>query len=212
MAHIIAVNDVILCKVVSFDGNNNQVGINTLWYYCSSTTGVPTLTDAGVPTYLDPILAPQYKAWMYNGAQYRGVIAQVMRPLEYVAQSTIANAGAGTGGANALPLQVSGLITIRTAFGGRANRGRIYPPFPSTAWSSANGDLNLAGAAALFNISNNIPLSHTFNPGPNQTVLTLGINHRKLATITPVVTITNINDFATQRRRGQLGRTNISPI
>jgi hypothetical protein len=212
MPHVLAVNDILVSKVICYDTGNAQVGINNIWYQVSSVTGASAINDGTWAVYFDGIMAPVYKAWINNNCSYRGVLVQVVAPTVYAAQISSANTGAGTGGANSLPDQVSGLIAFKTPLAGRGYRGRIYPPFPSTAWSNAAGQMNNAGFLVLGNIETAIPLSHTLTAGATSATLVQVIYHRKTKTATQVLGQLPIEMFATQRRRGQEGRTNLIPF
>lgn len=212
MANIVNVGTVCLAKVVCYDSTNLQVGINTLWYAVTAITGVPAITDAQLAGYLDGNVSAAYKAWINNNCSYRGVSVQIMAPVEFIAVNSIVGQGVGVGGATSLPNQVSGLLKFVTNKAGRAFRGRIYPPFPSTAWANANGELNAAGLAALGVIDIAIPAAHTIVSGANSATFQLVIWHRKTRTFDNVTATPPVGEFATQRRRGQLGRTNLLPF
>lgn len=213
MAAILNVNDILLCKVVCQDAALVQVAINTLHYQVTSVAGgAPNATDALFNTALDNALQAAYKAWMNNNVQYRGVITQKIRPTILAPVFTTANAGPGVGGANSTPDQVSGLITLRTAFAGRKFRGRIYPPFPPTAFVSATGGMTAGGVTAIGNIASSIPTAIATVNGAVTTITTLIVYHRATFTGDPVQTKAGVTGWATQRRRGMEGRTNLSPI
>jgi len=212
MSHILQLNEVLAMKVVCYDTVAFQLGLNVLHYRVSSIAGAPAITDLAMVQALDAIFAPAYKPWMHNNAQYRGIIGQVIKPTEFVVQSSNANAGVGTGGANAAPDQVTGLVSCRTGLAGRANRGRFYPGFVPVAVLTAAGFLTAGGLIILQALAAAIPLTKAITAGANTTTITLCIYHRATSTTTDINSLIAVNAFATQRRRGSLSRTNTIPI
>src|SRR5229473_366605 len=137
MATSLLPDDVLAFKVITQDAE--QVAITTFHYHIVSV-GTPAGTDADFNTGLEGVIASNWKALINGNATFKGSITsfsnRVPRP---VAVIETGSAGAGTGGANALPRQASGLFSLQTAFAGRKFRGRNYIPFPSTTDDAATG-------------------------------------------------------------------------
>jgi len=97
-----------------------------------------------------------------------------------------------------LPPQVCGLITWRTGFIGRNQRGRIYLPAPAES-------LNNAGQVATSLKDSYAAFADAMLTQPDVTGLISAFNlcilHRETLTSTDVVSYTIANDFKTQRRR-----------
>jgi hypothetical protein len=70
-----------------------------------------------------------------------------------IGQATIAS-GAGTGTSNPHPLQCAIVVSLRTSFAGRRNRGRLYLPLTSVALTAhqltSSQCADIAGAMAAF--------------------------------------------------------------
>lgn len=188
-----------------------QIGINVLHYRVVNVAG-GVVQDTHAALRISTGIAAAYKAWAANNVTYRGVGCKIIRPTQFLEVADTTLSGAGTGGANALPLQVSGLVKMTTALAGRHFRGRIYPAFPPANFATADGLLNAAGFTALSNLANAIPIAATVVNGAATAQLQLVVYNRLTFVTTDVVTLTPINDFATQRRRGELGRNNIAPF
>lgn len=222
MAYNPILNDVLEARIYTFDpAGPPQVGVNVVHY---RVTGVALLgqTQAQVAAGLDAAIAALYKAVLSNQVMYRGVTIQKVWPRPVVAQEGAnGNAGAGTGGVGTLPSQVAPLIKNVTAKAGRAFRGRLYTCFPPQPFSDVNGNLTNAGFAALGALGGAIFAQRTIGGGGNTITIAPTIWHRK-GYGTPPVAI-GADDlmtgsfasplFATQRKRGNYGRTNpSSPI
>jgi len=204
-------NEIYKIRYVTDDGAN-QVGFNVCWYIVTAKGGTGA-TDPQIATAADTAAAGPYKALIANGGRYRGAGAQQMLPIppgnEFF---SVAGAGPGTAGAEMLPRQTSGLISWRTDIGGRAYRGRSYISFPSETDNGATGVptggyvINLSTLAGAIRVL-------TAGGGGNTNVLTLGIFHRSTLLITPTNANTVLNvRWATQRRRGSFGQTNVPPF
>lgn len=211
MAYNIATGDILECRVVCWEPNDNQLGLNVMHYLAGAPTGPVTLGQAAVT--LDGIIKAAYKAWLGNPAQYRGVGFTKIWPLpRTIEENTNASAGNGTGGANLAAQQASGLIQFRTGLAGHKGRGRIYPPFPPTAIQDADGNLTAGGATLVTAIGTAIGGGFTATGGGNNVGLTLCVYNRATHAATPITSFIVRQKFATQRRRGQYGRTNILPF
>jgi hypothetical protein len=149
---------------------------------------------------------------LHVGAFWYGAKAQKIYPGGAAVPSlSTAPIAAGTGGLAGLPPQVSGLITLRTAFAGRAYRGRQYVPFPSEqASDDTTGRPTTAYNTALNGLAAKYVLEMVVGASPNVTRLRCGIFRRSNNTINYVLSTSSRGIWATQRRRGDFGRTNPS--
>jgi hypothetical protein len=208
-----ALNSVYEIKVVCFENTDQQLSLNVYHYFVSAPDTGTGATDAQIAVAMDTAVAALYKACMGNTATYRGVAAQRISPLpKGVPGTTIANTGAGSVAAGILPAQTSGLISLKTLFAGRKYRGRVYPGFMALTFADVDGKMTAAGNTAITNLRNAIPLAFTAGTVPNQSFMALCIWHRSTATFTQVGGLSNLQAFATQRRRGQSGRLNVLPF
>jgi hypothetical protein len=118
----------------------------------------------------------------------------------------------GTGGATQLPTQARGLISWKTAIGGRTGRGRIYVWTPEDANLDANGNPGAAYIAGLNNIANAV--TSGFSAGGSSWVPVIahrGAGAKPTYTATPVNAHRTSPGWATQRRSGESGRINAAP-
>lgn len=188
-----------------------QISLNVLHYQCTAKAGTGC-TPAQMALTFDAGCAAAYKAWLDNNSTYRGVGVKTLFPTPSIEVASVANTGVGTGGAIAVPGQVSGIINLTTAVPGRKGRGRIYPGFFSTTLLTAAGELGAAGQLLLAAINTAIPFTFTSGAGGNTNQYQLIIYNRLAHVGTNVITSLAESKLATQRRRGDFGRTNVVPF
>jgi len=200
--------------------NADQLSLNVLHYRVTFLTGpAPGVTISEMATGLSNIMGPGYQLIMPASAAYRGTgVKNLMAPPTQEATST-ASAGPGVAGGAEIPQQVSYLVNFKTESSGRGFRGRIYPGFVSNLHVNTSGNMNAAGFTAIQLMAAAIVGNFTITSGANQTTIQLIILRRQanklplpFPTYADVTTITARNAFATQRRRGDFGRTNTTPL
>lgn len=217
MAHQIATSDILeVTLVTSFQ---NQVGENVLHYKVDAGV-VPGPTALSVAQAIDAAITVNYITTLTNTASYRGCRAQVIFPTRYV-HAIDAVGAAGTAGANPLPPQVRGLMTMQTDFGGRAFRGRMFFPFPDESHLNADATPNAGYTGAMLAVATSL-FTTPFNVvgGGGSAHLIPIIWHRKAGksgsplahTGDPITTFSARSLWATQRRSGELGRPNVAPF
>lgn len=210
MAQALAIDDIVLLQVICAD--NSQASFNS-FHYKVTGVGVSVASLEDMITNFSTLVAPKYKALLYNGATFDGIIGQIVSPLPLHARVLYdLDSGVGTAGAIGLPKQTSGLIRYQTDFAGPGFRGRTYLPFPAAADNQADGvptngynsrNLILADAVKGF-----IAVS---NAGRTATVQ-MGLFRRAGSIFTPIVSAGAAANWATQKRRGDFGRPNLAPI
>jgi len=207
---LLANNDVYAARICCTLGV--QTSINVLHYLVSSVVGAPT--DTHMVTALDLAFAGAIKALMGPDASYRGIGVQRRLPTPATNQEFgIAGQGAGTLAGPSLPKQLSGLVTKRTAFAGKRYRGRFYAPFPSEASNDgAEGRPIAAYVTALTNLGGVIDNALGIGAGGDSATITPGLFNKTTGAFTPITSCTARNYWANQRRRGDFGPTNSSPI
>lgn len=194
----------------------SQLGVNTYDFVASDVTNQIEVQDAAddISTYYGLL----YKPLLSTHASYRGVRVQLRTETSlFQPVYSILEQGQGDVLGDPLPKQCAGVITRRTAKSGRKFQGRIYVPFPGEADNDPNSgrpsgnyitrltalapgtydSLNVAsgtGSAVLQQVH--------FLPGLVPTLLTSE----------PYVSATPRAYWATQRRRGDYGPQNVSPI
>jgi hypothetical protein len=204
-----ALNDIYQVKVYSTLGQ--QGGINVLHAKCTFIGGAG-VTDQQIADGYSNQLHALWKALMSSTASFRGIGARKIIPTLGVEAFSILNQGAGGVVGDPLPKQVSGIVTWRTALPGRQNRGRSYIPFPGESSNDADQTPVAGYVTALGNLINGLVGSLTIAIGADSNAFTTGVYHRAGQTINLITSGTARDRWATQRRRGDYGRTNILPI
>jgi hypothetical protein len=218
--------DIYCCRFWSKLGD--QAACNVRYYLLVSHAGNGASQDA-VAAAIDAEVATDLKPLMSSAAEYLGSTTQRVWPTPPTVASFLQTArgfGAVTG--DPLPKQVSGLIMLRTEFAGRKYRGRMYVPFPGEADNDATTKPSAGYQARLVTLGNSLVADVNAGAAPDTSVLQPGLPGR---TKTPVpgdpdrftyplngTFVPFIDNFglrtiwATQRRRGDFGRKNVSPF
>lgn len=212
MSNNLQVGQIAKCNVWMEHGP--QAAVNSHHFHVDSVGGNPS-TDQDLSDTLDTAIAALYKGLLSNSANYKGIVTQLIWPLPVsVDVVTTANAAAGTAGVGDLPFQVSGLISWYTSLAGRHGRGRTYVPFPY----SGDNQTGAGGIPAASYVTRLATLGTTIN---NVVNIALGgrsatVSHclwdRVNHTFVRISSRTARTIWATQRRRGDYGRPNSSPI
>lgn len=204
------VGDLYEARIVVTQGQ--QTSINVRHYEVTAKSGNGA-TDAQIASAIDTLIAGAYKALLDSVAFYRGVGVRRITPLPIgVEVSTLASSGVGTATGDSLPGQVSGLITLRTAFGGRSRRGRVYIPFPAEGDNGTTGTPTVGYNTRLGTLAAQLITSITAGGGGNDNFLIPVVYSRKFNLKTPVTTASGPFKWATQRSRGTYGRVNAPPF
>jgi len=192
----------------------SQIGLNVTHWVVTAETGVGA-SHAEIADKFNTEFAADYKAVISSNASYRGVGITKVLPLPVSAETANVTAdGFGAGGLNLAPTQSSGIITIKDGLAGRAHRGRIYIPFPSADSVDPAGAPTIVYRANMLTLMGEFANVQVCGVGANTTTLVLGLYHRLPAppTATIIAQLSVPAKFATQRRRGQYGKTNVVPF
>jgi hypothetical protein len=204
------VNDLFEARIVCV--YDNQISVNVRHYRCTAKAGTG-VTDQTLATQLDATFQAAYKALLSSSARYRGVGVRKVEPLPLGLEvySTV-NDGIGTQALGMNPTQTCGVMTLRSALGGRSRRGRVYIPFSSFADTGADGrpaagyQVRMGTLAALFFFV------QALGTGGNTNTFTPVIWSKKFNYSNQIITATSVKKWGTQRRRGDYGRTNVTPF
>jgi hypothetical protein len=193
-----------------------QASVNTFNYLVETATG-PSIDQEECAIAMDARIGPTMKIILNNNAIYNGVQCYVKRVPLPLPQASIVNAGAGTGGANAMARQTAGITRWNTFFAGQAYRGRTYWPFPATAEDATGGIPNPGYITAIGALSNSLLTLTGITAGGGSLVVSFVLKHGKnKAGVTPLPSpiqqYTAVAKWATQKRRGSYGKVNVSPI
>jgi hypothetical protein len=208
---IIAVGDTLEIKVGTYCAG--QAGINVLHYDVESVGAVPRQLHE-VALDFDTLAAPLYKALIGNNASYYGVQVKRVRPgAETAAYVSAAFVGSGdVANLQALPTQVSGIITKQTALAGRSNRGRVFVPFPGYLFHDGiNERPTAAYLVPLAALKTFLVASFTSGLGVDTATLDPVIYNQLTGARVEVINGRANQKWATQRRRGNYGAANPYP-
>lgn len=193
-----------------------QLSVNIRHYIITAVSNPGTeqkLCDA-----VSLALGSAIKPLLAGLASFFGVETQKLVGAAFVTQAT-SNSGIGSGSvtSDGLPGQVSGLISLRTGLPGRANRGRLFIPFPAEADNNATlafpaPDLSYITRLATLGLLL-VTLTVTTTDSPASVVTLAGqIYHRGSNSFTPATTAVGQPNWATQKRRGGYGAPNANPF
>lgn len=209
----LAVNDTIEIKLYSFC--RDQLGINVLHYRVTGGTNLTTVDGVQAADFAFDQFATVLTNLMSDSADFVGTSFQKVRP----APATLAffSTAASVPGAivgDVLPLQSTGLITKRTDSIGRANRGRVYIPFPPESLNDAAGLPTLGYVNGLDTLAEKImgPINVGTITDPFSITLAGVVYHRSAGGSTLITTTVSRRKWATQRRRGSYGKPNVNPF
>lgn len=200
------INDVYKVGLTSW--LNSQLGLNVRYYQVTATGGFgisdSTLAE-GIYAILGPLLADCESA----DSEILGVAVRNLTQVPLTAfaiSSGAALAGSVTG--NELPTQTCGIITLGTGLMGRANRGRIYVPFPAIADQDVDARPDASYMTALVALAVGLIAPITVTSGGNSATVNPVIVNRALTSVKPILDATSRRAWATQRSRGTYGATN----
>jgi len=221
----IKINDVLRVRIVCYSGAETQLGESITTWKVNTVTIAPS--DVDVAAALAQLFAPAYRAWMSSDTEYRGVGVKRIEGTDGPTAEVINTgfAGVGTQAGVSAPAQVSGLIRHRSntyyigASGkNRLAQGRLFVPFPAAVWIGGSGAMTPAGQAAIDNIAGTIGVSRNIvGIGGNLTMVlgtyvTEGPGPVFTKAFVQSLSISASHLWATQRRRGEYGRTNTDPF
>lgn len=190
----------------------SQLAITTMHYRISNLAGV--FTEVELANGIRSPINAAYASLMSDQASLRGVGVQRVFPLPPRATAFDGLAAtAGGDASDALPKQICGVIAKRTQFAGRKFRGRMYIPFPAEAANDPTqgrpSAAYQAGLATLAGLWDNVLSLVGGGGGCDATPV---IWHASTSTHDDITSCVARTFWGTQRRRGDFGATNISPI
>jgi hypothetical protein len=198
-----------------------QAAVNTLWYQVGAVSA-PAATDQDAADNMDSLVSLAFRNLLNVNASYKGVQAQIYTNVQpymakYVAADAVAGAGAGAVTGDPMPPQTSGLLNFQSVFAGQRNRGRFYMPFPGQTDDSGGGSPSAGYIARLLILGGIVGVGLGVAAGGRTATLVRVLAHGKdklglYHLPTPVTAYYVGTGWATQRRRGDYGRLNRSPI
>jgi len=190
----------------------DQTAVNVRHFEVTSVAGTGTMFS-DMLQYYDGLFMASYPQLLNGGAFYSGLTLQRIFPgpkssLAYGSQT----AGAGTGGADPLPSQVCGVVSFRSPLSGPRNRGRMYVPFPPKALCDADGTPTPGYLDGLDGLGDVFTGTDEIGGGGNSVQQSSIILHRADMTRTRFIQWVRRDKWGTQRRRGNYGKPNESPV
>lgn len=186
------------------------------WYISAITLPAPTIQD--LVSWIDGQQAADYKALICTPAIYNGVVGTRNKlyglapfPADVV---SAANVGPGTAGATPLPKQAAGVLSLYTPFQGPRSRGRMYIPFPSASDTTTSGVPTASYVTNMRTFAVNFVIAQNFTgvAGGTATALACLVDKGPPLRNPFITTFIARDKWGTQRRRGDFGRLNASPV
>lgn len=203
--------------IESFVTLGAQTAVTRYLYLVQTTLATTDLTDCLTQFAND--IVPKYKALISQEATYRGSRASFRSAggvFESQWENSTINQGPGAVLGDPLPKQICGIVTRVGEFKGRRHRGRVYTPFPGEA--SNDPTEGRPNNTFLVNLSAyGQAITDPLAVNNNGDTATLLPGH--IVEVNPGdkqffewVTYVPRPYWATQRRRGDYGKENESPI
>lgn len=215
---MLAPGDLLNITTVAYHDPTSQIGVNDWGFVVSAIAG-----GAAGPQDLATILATDWvdawRAWNSDTVTFAMIGVRVINPAtgktsDY-GEDPPAVSGLLATPPGIVPSQVSPVVRVVSTYGTRSGRGRRFLPFMSNAWVNSDGRLTAGGVTALNAWVNAViaTQTHTTTGGVDITIAPR-LLHRKPLPVsgTPIISAAVTGSLGTQRRRGDYGRPNASPI
>lgn len=195
-------------QVKAYHHLTDQLGLNVFHYRVSAVAGTGSDADKLLVA-VSQAIHVRIKDLMVVTAEFDGIRLQKVRPAPPAADCfSTDDAGPGTVNGDAMPRQVSGLVSKRTAIAGRHGRGRYYVPFPSENDNDSSPIPTPGYVVRLALLATALATPLTIGAGGNTATLVPIVYDRATGIGVPVVSMTTASRWATQRRRGSFGAVN----
>lgn len=207
-----AIGDIFEIRTVCTMGDQTSITVNHL--RSISTTGAVATTSTAVASRVSTLTHTAFKGVLVADATFYGISATRVYPTLGPFGFSIADAGAGTFGADAGPRQVAGVLAKSSNLGGATGRGRMFLPFPAaSATDTASGHPTSTYRTAGAAIGTAYLTAIVVTVGAGTETFEWIIYNRALPLLSPPVTggVTRAK-WATQKRRGDYGRPNTPPF
>ena len=210
-----AVNDLVRVTT-AFTYPGVQLEEMNLWYTVTATAGGGSVWPLFL-TNLNASVVGTIVPTLTTGANFYGTKIARISPAPYPMPFTSNTPTLGTLAGPSLGTQTRPLLRLQTALSGRKYRGRMFFPTPdSSVLSGTTFAPTVAMLAVLANFSAASINSIVLTNGATTSTLVPVIAHRPKPktnpwTWTAITSTSPLNVFATQRRSGGTGRTNILP-
>lgn len=188
---------------------NNQLGLTSMAFRLLTAS---PLLKVGDLAYAGQVHGNGFAALLANDALILGARVIRLFPVNEDKAGVASNTAAGTAGATPLPSQTTGIISYYSGVRGRPGRARQYIPFPATDSADVATGLPsaayIAGLQTFANFYSVVPPTWTSQDGLRTATADNVIWHRATLLTDSILSTLGRNYWATQRRRGDLGRAN----
>jgi hypothetical protein len=202
--------------------DERQAAVNTVHYFVSAVGTTPA-TDDDAALALHDIIHLSYPPLMSSLTSYRGVQMQILSPIPpfqaLFVEGFFGDDILGTSGETSLPSQTCGLVEYQTGAARQRGRGRSYLAFPATANDDGTGKPSAGGRAAMLAIASDLSAGLSVSRDGRTATLVRVLKHGKdkdhvqIFPYWTAVTGHSVSVFwATQKKRGNWGRSNLSPL
>lgn len=211
---VIDAGDIMVIQDVAFVSTEQQAAVVNRYWAAGTPTGTGDVVFADLAGAWAALAAADLQNLMFNGADYQGTrVRRVFPPNNDQWAISTALAGPGTAGTIALPTQSCGLIRFTGPFLGKHAEGRTYVPFPSASDNQTHGIPTASYVTRLNALGSDMVTPFTVNGTGSRTInFRPGLVQRPSFTMTLITIGLGQPSWATQKRRGEYGRTNKSPI
>lgn len=210
MATLLELGMILKVRINTYTGATTptQEGQNIRYARVAGLGGAGT-TDYQAALDIDLALNAAYKALMSENARYYGVGVTVIHPVQLIEQFSGQNEGNGDVAGAILPTQTCGIITLQTGFAGRANRGRVYVPFPPSAMNNNGFRPTPDYMLALNDLGPLLVNTIVVGGDTNFASLTWCLYNKTTHATKDLTEFRANRAWATQRRRGAYGQPNV---
>jgi hypothetical protein len=194
-----------------FSYANGQVQ-ETVWHWALAAAGAAD-TRAALASHIATIWATRYTNEIDTTTIFKGITVHMAKSVAKWAPVMHSANNAGNNTTHNLPTQVRGLLSLKTDMAGHAYRGRSYLPTPAQDRNSIDGHPSTTHITACQQLANDLLVPYV----TAGSTWVLVVFHRKPtadigAAYSNVAAASMQGKWATQRRGGDYGRLNVSPI
>jgi hypothetical protein len=197
-------------RVVVGTFTRQQLGLNVLHYEVAAVAGA--VSDQDMTNSLDVTGSVLYQAMLGAASTYWGIKSTRVFPLPSpIPVVTSANNGIGVASGDTMSLQTCGIITKLTNLLGRANRGRMYIPFPTEVYNDGNALVTAAYQTLATALANWFLAPQTFIYGIASVTIIPVLWHYATHVWVPITGYRVRGIWGSQHRRSDYGRQNTVP-
>jgi len=198
-------------EIVTYCRVAQQTALNVLMYRMSAVAG-DAPTEQQIVTAFTAYIKPYYAAILSGECEFLGCSLRLATTKPFGGYYYSQNIAFGDFTAPVMAKQTTGIISWRTALGGRPGRGRSYIPFPAETANETPGIPRTDYMTSIDALAGKLRTTGAMVfQGADTLTLVLQVYHKQPHTFTDVTHYVTPRKWATQRRRGDYGRVNQPP-